>query len=672
MRSSRRSILPRPSPLALSRIVPARAARSGACLGAALLGVALPPFIGACASDAPAEERAPRPAPTGTAIEGSYPPPAPAVDPEVAARLRADVAWLADDAREGRRAGTAGEAEAARWIAARFAELGLEPAGTVGYLQPFEVPLPPRDGGESVLRIPGAGVTAEPGALAPLFCAEAGTAEGEVVFCGYGIADPGLGRDDFAAGGPPVDGAGRIALIARGVPPYPPAEATGPGALPIEPDPHAEDDTPPTSWEGAGSLFLKVMNAKRRGFDAVLVAQHPDEEGAIPAFDPSQGARAGLPALVISAAVAEAVMPGYAERVRESDEARRADAPVATARHAAVRADVRREDATATNVLGLVPGKDRRRVVVVGAHFDHLGRGGPGSLAPDELGAIHNGADDNASGTAVVLELARRWAAAPESPPATLLFALWSGEELGLLGSEHWAGRPTVAIGDVAANLNLDMVGRAGDGKLSVLGAGSSAPFAGWLAEAGPRAGLELDVSLSGQGLGGSDHQVFLRRQVPALHLFSGVHPDYHKPTDDVERFEADGAARVATLAEDLADRLMTVDELAFVAPPMDTGNTEQPERRDRGWSVWFGTVPEYVDVQGLKLAGTSSGSPAEKAGLLAGDVIVQVGDVEIESIHDFVYMLQVYKPGDVVLTRYLRDGVEHEVRVTLATRAAE
>jgi hypothetical protein len=595
--------------------------------------------------------------------------------PAVAARLHADVAWLADDAREGRRAGTPGEAASAQWIAARFAELGLEPAGADGYLQPFEVPLPPRDGGESTLRLPGTVFIPGPGALAPLFCAESGLVEGELVDCGYGIADARLGRDDFADAGTRIAGAGRVALIARGVPPYAPSEATGPGALAFEPDPNAEEaerDKPPTSWAGSGSLFLKVMNAKRRGFAAVLIAQHPDDSSAIPPFDPSQGARAGIPALAISAELAEVLSPGWAGRVRETDGVRRAEPPRAGGRTVVVRADVRRETATATNVLARIRGRDAHRNVVVGAHFDHLGRGGPGSLAPEQAGAIHNGADDNASGTAVVLELARRWAgSSPEArPDAGIVFALWSGEELGLLGSEHWASAPTVDLATVLANLNLDMVGRAGDGKLAVLGAGSSAPFAAWLADAGPHAGLALDVSLSGQGLGGSDHQVFLRRGIPALHLFSGVHTDYHKPSDDIERFEAGGAARVADLANDLVHRMVGAEELAFVEPP--AGEAE-PAQRERGFSVWFGTVPTYgADVKGLLLSGTSAGSPAEKAGLLAGDVITRVGDVAIDTIHDFVYMLQVYKPGDVVLAKYLRDGVEHEVRITLATRAAE
>jgi C-terminal processing protease CtpA/Prc len=164
---------------------------------------------------------------------------------------------------------------------------------------------------------------------------------------------------------------------------------------------------------------------------------------------------------------------------------------------------------------------------------------------------------------------------------------------------------------------------------------------------------------------------VFLRRGIPALHLFSGVHTDYHKPSDDSERFEAEGAARVAALAEDLEQRLASAGDLPFVEPAVDP--QAGPAMRERSWSVWFGSVPAYgAEVDGFKLAGTSAGSPAEKAGLLKDDVITQIGDIEIHGMPDFLYMLQVYKPGDVVLTRFLRDGQPHEVRMTLATRAAE
>ena len=580
-----------------------------------------------------------------------------AVDAAVAKRLTDDVAWLADDARRGRRAGTAEGGEAAQWIAARFASLGLEAAGSEGYLQAFAVPLPTRDGGGS--RIDSDAATLEGAEVAPLFCSEAGEVTGSVVFRGYGIVHAERSWDDY--GEARVDGA--VVLVVRGTPRY---QAEGPTSRP------AGEDTALVTrgegWGSSGTLFSKVMTAKQRGAAAVIVAQHPSSDAPPLAFDAARTARAGVPALMVTAAGAEQLLPGFAALV-ESLDANGAAAPAdPTDTEAHIHADVVREEGTAHNVLALVQGSDRARTVVVGAHYDHLGLGDTGSLAPDRLGEIHNGADDNASGTAVVLELARR-AMVGDPPPCDVLFALWDGEELGLLGSEHWAKNPTRPMDSIVANLNLDMVGRAGDGVLEVMGAGTSPAFAGWLEAAGPGAGLQLQVSLSGQGIGGSDHQTFLKREIPALHLFSGTHTDYHKPSDDTEGFEAGGAARVADLAHDLTLRLAYADELPYTKPEMG----EAQERAGGGFSTWFGSVPDYTQADdGVLLAGSSPGSPAERAGLYAGDTLRQIGDVEIASIYDLVFALQTYKPGDVVLVRYERDGEMQEVRVTLSTRAVE
>jgi hypothetical protein len=334
-----------------------------------------------------------------------------------------------------------------------------------------------------------------------------------------------------------------------------------------------------------------------------------------------------------------------------------------------------RETGTTRNVLGLVRGAasaDARRggTVVVGAHFDHLGSGGHGALDPTAIGQVHNGADDNASGTAVALEIARLLR--ERKPARDVLIALWSGEEEGLLGSQHWVRAPTLPLSDVRANLNLDMVGRAGNGKLQVLGVGTSAPFAAWMGAAGSAAGLEIAASLSGQGLGGSDHQSFLAREIPALHLFSGTHADYHRPSDDTERVEAAGMAKVTALSLDLVARMHAAPELAYSAPPA-TESTTPGAARGGGFSVWFGSVPDYAyEGVGVRINGTSPGSPAERAGFLPGDVLLRIGDVAIDAMDDFVYALRTYRPGNVVRVVYKRGEREEETRVTLSTRAIQ
>ncbi|MEQ1894072.1 MAG: M28 family peptidase, partial [Planctomycetota bacterium] len=408
-----------------------------------------------------------------------------------------------------------------------------------------------------------------------------------------------------------------------------------------------------------------VMEAKRRGAKAVVLAQHPTSSEAMIAFGEGGGAEARIPALHLSAAKAEELLPGYGMRVAALDEGQAA-AGVGE-RTVALTADVVRARGTAQNVLARLRGEDSTRVLLVGAHFDHLGRGGAGSLAPDKQGEIHNGADDNASGTAVVLELARCLAAAPK-PACDVVLALWSGEELGLLGSEHWARNPSFPLASVIANVNLDMVGRADSNPVAVLGAGSAAAFAPILAQVGPRAGFELSVSLSGQGVGGSDHQTFLKREIPALHVFTGLHADYHRPSDDHERFEAEGAEKVTNLVLDLVDALPR-QTLAFVPAPKET----TPNQAAGGFKTRFGSIPDYAfPGPGMRLDGTSPGGPAEKAGLLRGDVLLGIGDTAVEGIGDFMFVLNTHKPGDVLTVRFLRDGTEERAQVTLESNQVE
>ena len=579
-------------------------------------------------------------------------------------RLRSDVAWLADDAREGRRAGTPGERAAAEWIARRMEELGLEPVGTDGYLQSFEVPLPARDGGTSmvVLSVPQQigevnTLFREPEEVVPLFCSDPGEAEGRLVFAGYGIEAPEADWDDYD--GLDLDGA--VVLVVRGTPAVDPPSA--PTALE---NPHG-DAVQSTGWGNHGSIFHKVMQAKRRGASAVLVAAHPDAAGdPLLDFDAGRTARARIPALMVSASVAAKLVPDYRTLVAAHDAAQGAAWEPSDEREIRVAADVVRASGTAHNVLGRIRGREPGRAVVIGAHFDHLGHGGPGSLAPDARGEIHNGADDNASGTAVALEVARLLQLAP--PAGDVVIALWSGEELGLLGSEHWARNPTVDWADLRSNINLDMVGRAGSGKLNVLGAGTAEPLAGWLEAAGPKVGLELAISRSGQGIGGSDHQTFIKRSVPALHFFSGIHSDYHRPSDDVEGFEAQGAVRVTELCLAFLARMQAADELAWAEPV-----TDDAEPTPGGFRTRFGSIPDYVyDGKGMRLDGTSAGGPAERAGLLRGDVILSVDDLDIDGVGDFMFALNSHKPGDVVLVKFLRDGEKEECRVTLESTQVE
>ncbi|MFO1010652.1 MAG: M28 family peptidase [Planctomycetota bacterium] len=587
-----------------------------------------------------------------------------ALDPHLAldARLTATVAWLADDAREGRRAGTESARESAHWIARALADAGLEPAGEHGnWFQSFEVALDARDGGRSVLQWSEGGTFATLPAV-PLYCAEGGSAAGPLVWCGFGIDDAERGWDDFAGKDLKAGTTGSIAVIVRGTPDAPP-----PKIPESAPSPHG--GPPPEPWGNAGSVFTKVMNAKRHGASGVLLLPKSAGEGVL-AFDVGHGARAGLPCVTIDAEKAAVVKQRFFAGA-ELDLTRPAAALAPSKLAAEIRADVVREKGEALNVLGRVRGADSARCVVIGAHYDHLGHGGTGSLAPDAVGAIHNGADDNASGTAAVIEIARALALRNRALPCDVLVALWSGEEEGLLGSEHWAQHPTVPLERVKANLNLDMVGRAGNGKLQVLGAGTSSVFASWMEDAGKHAGLELAVNLAGGALGGSsDHQSFLKRGIPALHLFSGLHADYHKPTDDADKFEAQGAAKVVALGLDFVTRMASASKLDYVESKAPMGERTTPTG---GFRVRLGSIPNYAyEGKGVLIDGASQGTPAERAGLTKGDVLVKLGDVQLDSVHDLTYALSHFKPGDVVPLRFVRDGVEQETRVTLVAPAGD
>ncbi|MBK8179088.1 MAG: M28 family peptidase [Planctomycetes bacterium] len=608
----------------------------------------------------------------------------PAREPASAARIDADVRWLADDARRGRRAGTQDAHDAGLWIAERFRSLGLEPAGDGGtFLQSFEVPLAARPDDGSSVRLAAPGSEAQDWKnVLPLFCSEGAAAQGPLAFRGYGIDSLDQQWSDFGA--ERLDGA--VVVLLRGTPPA--SELLPPSSAPA--DSGAPAGGPPKVQHAAafdGSIFLKVMNAKHRGAAAVILLQ---EEGVLEpmAFDASQAARAGIPALSAPRSLFEAWVGEARARDWCAAAARRGHAPFGApdaAQAVRVSADVRRERGAAYNVLARIPGAQRGRTVILGAHYDHLGLGGEGSLAAEMQGQVHNGADDNASGTAAVLEMARIAAQGP-APAGDLVFALWSGEELGLLGSEFWCSHPTFPLSELRANLNLDMVGRArapetlgtpgAQPTLTVLGAGTAEAFAGWLEPDGARAGLALRVNRSGQGVGGSDHMSFMKRQIPVLHFFTGLHSDYHKPGDDSEKVDCESIARIAALGLDLVTRMQLERDLPW-NPDQSEEKKASEERKPApgggGFKVWFGSIPDYAyEGQGVLLTGTSSGSPAQKAGMLAGDVLVGVGDVTVDTIHDFVYALGIYKPGDVVEARFLRAGEEQRVRITLATRGAE
>jgi hypothetical protein len=326
-----------------------------------------------------------------------------------------------------------------------------------------------------------------------------------------------------------------------------------------------------------------------------------------------------------------------------------------------------RPDSLATqNVVALLRGGDpalRREYVVIGAHFDHLGRSTTGALDPEARDAVRLGADDNASGTAAVLELARIFAKSP--PRRSLLFVNFSGEEQGTLGSSYFVDHMPVPIDSVDAMLNFDMVGRLRADRLIVYGVATAKELPEILERA--NAATRLAIAAQGDGFGPSDHSSFYARGIPVLHFFTDLHDDYHRATDVAEKVDAGGEARVVALAErvarEIADRPSRLTYLRTVQPA--------PMAPREGSEVYLGTIPDMAggDTPGLRLSGVRAGSPADAAGLKAGDVIVEFGGRPVKDLYEYSDALYSRKPGDVISVVVLRGGQRLTLQVTLGKR---
>jgi Zn-dependent M28 family amino/carboxypeptidase len=296
--------------------------------------------------------------------------------------------------------------------------------------------------------------------------------------------------------------------------------------------------------------------------------------------------------------------------------------------------------------------------IVVGAHYDHLGTGGAGSLAPWTRD-IHNGADDNASGTAALLEVAHRLAARGEKPPRRIVFLAFTGEERGLLGSAHYVKHPAFPLEKTIAMINMDMVGRLADNKLVVYGTGTAEGFDALVDRLNEEAGFKITKDESGYGP--SDHTSFYVKGVPVFHLFTGTHRDYHRPSDDYEKINVEGMRRVTDFVEAI------VTEIAENPERPKYLETKRPQTAQRGKWPYFGSVPDYAsDAEGLTLQDVAKNAPADKAGLKGGDVIVAFGNKKVTGIEDFAAALSQHKAGDRVQVKALRDGKEITVEVTL------
>lgn len=569
--------------------------------------------------------------------------------------LRAHVRYLASDELEGRRAGTEGAKKAAEYIASEFKAYGLRPAGDNGsYLQKFEFVGEVRLG-KNTFASTVKGQTKQfqlDTDYRPLGFSASGEVSGSVVFAGYGISAPSLNYDDYAG----IDVRGKIVLVLR----YSP-----------------KSDSLRGDFGQFSALRYKALKAKELGAKAILIVTGPldaeNDELMKLSYDPSAGG-AGIVAVNISQRMANellrtSTLKELQETIHRSGKPKSMLLEATTVQMSIAVEEVKR---TTYNIVGFLEGKDpvlKNEVIVIGAHHDHLGYGGEGSgsLRPDTT-AIHNGADDNASGTAGLLELAQAFAAKNNELKRSVLFISFGAEELGLLGSAHYVKNPTIPLERVVAMLNMDMIGRLNNRKLIVYGIGTSPGFEALVKKYNARAAGDsiFALRLVRDGFGPSDHSSFYAKQIPVFHFFTDVHSDYHRPSDDWDKVNYDGMETIVRYVEAIALDLNRSDlrpQYVAVEPPRPAGT-------GRSSGIYMGTIPDFGEqVEGMKLSGVREGSPAAKAGLQAGDIIIKFGKMEIKNLSDFSYALGEYKPGDEVEVVVKRGTETKTLKVKLERR---
>jgi hypothetical protein len=574
---------------------------------------------------------------------------------------RARVETLASDRFEGRLTGSAGEKLAADYLVGELARLGARPLpGQTDFLQSFAFTAGSKDGGSSVSVTRDGGAAqrfAAPDRVLALAFSDTGEASGEAVFAGYGLVVPesqNFGYDSYAG----LDVKDKVVVVLR----YFPEDA---------------DQQTRAMLARYADLRYKAQAARQRGARAMLVVTGPRSPNAgntVPMTFDTAIAGSGIIAASVTGSVASQLFAAAPKPLEAAQQELDTGNP-----HVAgfalpgvgvtVKTNVVRERQTGHNVVAYLPatlpvtGLDKPWVAV-GAHYDHLGRGTTGgSLAgKEDAGRVHHGADDNASGTVAALAIVESLSRQPRK--RHLLVGLWSGEELGLLGSSAFVTNPPVPLSQLAAYVNFDMVGRMQDNKLTAQATGTSAVWPKLLEQANVAAGF--DLVLQEDPYQPTDVSSFNQAGVPCLTFFTGAHVDYHKPGDTADKIAYEDLDRVAALGASLIKRLMDADQ----APQFTKVEQKTDTAGRAGLRVFTGTIPDYAtEVKGLLLAGVIGGGPAEQAGLQKGDVIVEIAGQSITNIYDYTYALELLKIGQPAKVVYTRGGEKRETMLTPAAR---
>ncbi len=587
--------------------------------------------------------------------------PTPDIDPQ---RYLSHIKYLASPEMRGRATGSPELEKAADYIANQFHMIGLKPIDGKSYFQAFSVTTNAKLGHGNHFEYVEAGKTTALKTgddFIPFNFSSRGKLEGGVVFAGYGITAPEYNYDDYAG----LDVKGKLVLILRHEPQEFDEKSVFAGKVYTE---HAQ-------------FYSKAVNAKMHGATGVILINdafnHRSESDPLEKFGRTAGPNdVGIPFLQIKAETAMRWIGGAGRNLDDigaviDKELKPQSFALPDSLQVRVSVDVERMIKTVHNVAGYLPG-ETDEYAIIGAHFDHLGLGEQFSMAPSLAGTtVHPGADDNASGTAGVIELARWFANQPKDKRG-ILFITFAGEELGLLGSSFYVNHPELPLGKAVAMINLDMIGRVREGKVYIGGVGTGSNLRATLDPILARYPMHVDYSDS-TGYGSSDHTSFTTKQVPVLFFFSGLHGDYHKPSDTWDKIDAPDAAKLLDMIAEVGTTLREEAERPLYV------RVKEPESPHAGLAVGssqsgygpeFGSVPDFAEIpNGVRFADIREGTPAAQAGLKAGDILIEFDGKPIANLYDFTYALRSKMPGDRVTVKVLRGTETVTASVLLRAR---
>ncbi|HUL45019.1 MAG TPA: M20/M25/M40 family metallo-hydrolase [Bacteroidota bacterium] len=574
---------------------------------------------------------------------------------EVTAReLRQHIQYLSSDELRGRRTGEEGNRLAAQYIADLFRSYGLAPIGDNGsYFQQFPFLKEVKEGPNNSFEVQSGAhhhAYTRAAQFLPLPMSGDTTLSAPLVFAGYGIslsADS-LKYDDYAS----IDARGKIVVVLR----------------------YSPEGSESSHFGDRMSVVAKTLTARDHGAAGIIfVTAPPGKNGDALKTIYAPEAAFRIAACAFSWQSLDSLFrengKDLATLQSQLDATRSPASFEFSATTATLRSDFHKEYSTSANIIGYLEGSDptlKGDVFIIGAHMDHLGMGGQGSLAPDTV-AIHHGADDNASGTAGLLEAAQYLSAERGRLKRSILFISFSGEELGLLGSDYYVKHPLLPTDHTIGMLNMDMIGRMKDSVLVVEGMGTSPE---WEPIVRKENQDSLDIKLKPDGFGPSDHASFYAKDIPVMFFFTNLHSDYHRPSDTWDKINYTGEQKVVRYVVRVTEDVVNAESRpaftkAVVSNPMATGSGDRP-----GVRVALGVIPDFAETEsGVKISGTRPGSAAEKAGLKGNDTIIKFGGKDVTNIYDFMYLLGQYKPGDQVDIVVKRGTENVNLKATLEER---